>query len=291
MEGARSRQSRPYWIRYLVAFWAGEKLKWARDNILVAFVCSLAPGLIAAGISAALSGHKWRAAAYATLLTYSGLFALFLMWRLLATPWELDRERQRFINGLTKKLAFAKFKLAALRASPPAIDVEIVEIHVQAADTTLAPHTPDFPIDCDIFLRVKLTLRESRPIGMLTYALSSVLHGNSTRADYVDDIQDWGLITARKPVGIGTTFHYTVSKLTKLARKMEHAGAPGEGWLHFHVTGVHEREIGATVYRLSVLTPNGATSADIRGAKNLARVESREFQKIPYAARANGSIY
>ena len=192
MEGARSRQFRPYWIRYLVAFWAGEKVKWARDNVLVAFVCSLAPGLIAAGISAALSGHKWRAAAYATLLTYSGLFALFLMWRLLATPWELDRERQRFINGLTKKLAFAKFKLAALRASPPAIDVETVEIHVQAADTTLAP---DFPIDCDIFLRVKLTLREARPIGMLEYELSSVLHGNSIRAHLVDDIQDWGLVT------------------------------------------------------------------------------------------------
>src|SRR5207253_8635012 len=89
MKGARSAQSRPYWIRYVVAFWAVEKLTWARDNVLIACVCSLAPGLIAAGISAAISDHKWRAATYATLLTYGGLFALFLMWRLVATPWEL----------------------------------------------------------------------------------------------------------------------------------------------------------------------------------------------------------
>jgi len=93
MKGARSAQSRPYWIRYAISFWAWKKLKWAKDNVLIACVCSLAPGLIAAGISAALSDDKWRAATYATLLTYGGLFGLFLAWRLFATPWELDRER------------------------------------------------------------------------------------------------------------------------------------------------------------------------------------------------------
>ncbi len=111
MKGARSAQSRPYWIRYVVAFCAAEKLKWAKDNVLVACVCSLAPGLIAAIISAAISDHKWRAATYATLLTYGGLFALFLTWRLIATPWELDRERQRFIDGLTQKLADTRLEL------------------------------------------------------------------------------------------------------------------------------------------------------------------------------------
>ncbi len=291
MEGAKSPQSRPYWIRYLVAFWAREKLKWARDNVLVALVCSLLPGLIAVGISAALSDHKWRAAAHATLLTYGGLFALFLMWRLVATPLELDRERQRFINGLTKRLAFAKFKLAALQASPPAIEVEILELHVQAADTTLVPHARNFPVDCDIFLRAKLTLRETQPIGALEYELSSVLHGNSVRADFVDDIQDWGLVTEKKPVGIGTTFHSTVTRLTKLATKLEQRGVPVEGWLHFHSYGVHEKEIGATVYRLTVLTPNGGISTDIAGAKNLAEQEGRQFQKIPYASSATGSTY
>ena len=100
MEGARALKFRPYWIRYIVAFWAGERLKWARDNILVACLCSLAPGLIAAGISTALSDNKWRAATYATLLTYAGLFALFLTWWLVSTPFELDRERQRFIKAL-----------------------------------------------------------------------------------------------------------------------------------------------------------------------------------------------
>ena len=110
MEGGQTPRSRPYWIRYLVAFWAGEKLKWTRDNVLVALVCSLLPGLITVGISAALR----RAAAYATLLTYGGLFALFLTWRLVATPLELDRDRQRFIDRLTKKLAIAKIKVAAL---------------------------------------------------------------------------------------------------------------------------------------------------------------------------------
>jgi hypothetical protein len=78
MEGVRAPEFRPYWIRYIVAFWAGEKLKWVRDNIVVACLSSLAPGLVIAGISAALSDHKWRAATYATLLTYAGLFALFL---------------------------------------------------------------------------------------------------------------------------------------------------------------------------------------------------------------------
>jgi len=285
MEGARAPKS-PYWIRYIVAFWAGENLKWARDNVLVACVCSLAPGLIAAGIGAALSDHKWRAAAYATLLTYGGFFALFLTWRLVATPLELDRERQRFINGLTKRLAFARFQLATLQASPPAIDVEILELHVQPADTVLAPFVPDFPVDCDIFLRVKLTLRETQPTGVLEYELSSVLHGNAIRADCVDDIQDWGLVTEKKPVGIGTTFHYIVTRLRKLAYKLEQRGVPVEGWLHFQGYGVQEKEIGATVYRLTVLTPKGGVSTDIAGAKNLGALEGRQFQKIPYASCA-----
>jgi hypothetical protein len=82
-----------------------------------------------------------------------------------------------------------------------------------------------------------------------------------------------------------------VSKLTKLAERVERAGVPVEGWLHFHVNGIREREIGATVYRLSVLTATGAISADIKGEKTLASAEGQEFQKIPYAAHAKGSIY
>ena len=87
------------------------------------------------------------------------------------------------------------------------------------------------------------------------------------------------------------TFRYTVSKLTKLAQRVERAGVPVEGWLHFHVNGIREREIGPTMYRLNVLTPTGATSADISGEKNVAAVKGGEFQKIPYAAYAEGSIY
>src|SRR5258708_12698256 len=157
MEGARAPKFRPYWIRYVVAFWAEEKLKWVRDNVLVACICSLAPGLIAAGISAALSDDKWRAAAYAILLTYAGLFALFLTWRLVSTPLELDRERQRFINGLTTGLAYTKSKLASLQARPPAIYVEILEIHVHP-HTTFAFPAPHFPIDCALSLLVNLPL-------------------------------------------------------------------------------------------------------------------------------------
>ncbi len=285
MKGARSAQSRPYWIRYVVAFWAVEKLKWAKDNVVVACVCSLAPGLIAVGISAAFSDDKWRAATYATILTYVGLFSLFLVWRMFATPWELDRERQRFILGLSQKLAYTRLELLALRASPPAIDVEILELHVQAADTTPSTHAPDFPIAGDIFLRVKLTVRNARPTGVLAYELRGVLHGNSSRADLVDDIQEWGLVTEKKPIGIGTTFQYTVVRLTKLAHQLEQTGVPVEGWLHFFVTGVHEKEIDATVYRLIVLIPNGRISADIAGIKNLAGMAGSQFQKIPDASR------
>ena len=283
MEGARAPKFRTYWTRYIVAFWAGEKLRWARDNVLIACVCSLAPGLIAAGISAALSDHKWRAAAYATLLTYGGLFALFLMWRLVATPLELDRERQRFIDWLSSSLAVTRSRLAALRTRPPAVDVEISEIHVQEAGAALAPHAW---VDCDIFLWVKLTLTGTLPVEVLAYELSCILHGNSLRADPVDDIQDWGLVTQKKPIGVGTTFHYTVTRLMQLAHRVEQRGVPVEGWLHFYVNSVHEKEIGATVYRLIVLTPNGAIGADIRGQKNLARAEGREFQKLPYASHA-----
>ena len=64
-----------------------------------------------------------------------------------------------------------------------------------------------------------------------------------------------------------------------------------EGWLHFHGYGVHEKEIAATVYRLTVLTPNGGISTDIAGAMNLAGLEGRQFQKIPYASSAKGSTY
>jgi hypothetical protein len=286
MKGDTRSRSRPYWARYIVAFWAGEKLKWARDKVLVAFLCSIAPGLIAAGISSAFSDNKWRAAAYATLLTYGGLFALFLTWRLVATPWELDRERQRFIDRLNQKLAYTRLELVELRASPPAIDVEVLEIHVQAADTTLSTHIRELPIACDIFLRVKLTLRQIPPIGALVYELSGVLHGNSMRADSVDDIEEWGLVTQKKQIGVGKTFHYTVTRLMQLARKVEQRGVPVEGWLHFCVNGVHEKEIGATVYRLIVLTPNGAISRDIEGGKNLAGQEGRQFQRIPDASCA-----
>jgi hypothetical protein len=234
---------------------------------------------------------KWRAAAYATLLTYAGLFALFLTWRLISTPFELDRERQRFINGLTKSLAHTKFKLAELQASPPTIDMAVLELHVQAPHSLPASHTPDFPIADDIFLRVKLTLAGTQPIDMLEYELATVLHGNSLRADFVDDIEGWGLVTEKKPVGIGKTFRYTMSTLTKLTEKVERAGVPVEGWLHFHVKGAHQNEIGATVYRLSVLTPTGAISADIKGEKALVGAEGPEFQKLPYTAHAKGSIY
>jgi hypothetical protein len=221
---------------------------------------------------------------YATLLTYGGLFALFLTWRLIATPWELDRERQRLIDGLNQKLAYTRLELVAIRASPPAIDVEILEIHVQRTDSALSTHAPDLPVDCDIFLRVKLRLGGTPPIEGLAYELSCVLHGNSSYADFVDDLQDWGLVTEKRPIGVGTTFHYTVVRLTKLAHHLEQRGVPVEGWIHFFVTGVHEKEIGATVYRLIVLTPNGGINADIAGNKNLAGLAGSQFQKIPDAS-------
>jgi hypothetical protein len=281
MKGAKFAQSRPYWIRYIVAFWSWKKLKWAKDNVLLACVCSLAPGLIVAGISAALSDRKWRAAANATLLTYGGLFILFLMWRLIATPLELDHERQRFIDGLTQKLAYARLRLVALQTSPPVIEIEILEIHVQAADSSFAPRTPESPVTCDIFLRVKVTLQQAQPIEVLAYELSSVLHGNCIHADFADDIQEWGLVTEKKPIGVGMTFHYMVTRLTKLAQQLKHRGIPVEGWLHFRVHGVREKEIGATVYRLTVLTPNGGISSEIAGTKNLAGPAGSQFQKIP----------
>jgi len=281
MEGARVPKFRPYWIRYIVAFWAGEKLRWVRDNVLIACACSLVPGLIAAGISAALSDRKWRAAAYATLLTYGGLFALFLIWRLIATPLELDRERQRSIDWLSSSLADTRSRSAALRAQPPSIDVEISELHVQGTGADLAPRASEVTVDWDIFLLVKLTLTGTLPIAVLAYELSRILHGNSHRTDAVDDVQDWGLVTQKKPVGVGTTFHYTVTRLMQIAHKIEQRGVPVEGWLHFSVNGVHEKEIGATVYRLLVLTSNGAISRDITGTKNLAGQTGTQFLFSP----------
>jgi hypothetical protein len=281
MEGARAPKFRPYWIRYLVAFNAGEKLKWARDNVLIACLCSLAPGLIAAGIGASLSDDKWRAAAHATLLTYGGLIALFLIWRLVATPLELDRENRRFINGLNNRLALARLRVASLQARPPALEVEIQEIHVQAAEAELPPHVSGIAGNCDIFLRAKLTLTGTLPIKVLAYELSRVWHGNTVHAYLVDDIQDWGLVTQKKPVGVGTTFHYTVTRLMQLARKVEQRGVPMEGWLHFCVKAIHEQETEATIYRLTILTRNGAISRDSAGA-SLADWESRHFQKVLY---------
>src|SRR5438045_8999887 len=99
MKGARSAQSRPYWVRYVVAFWAVEKLTWAKDNVVIACVCSLALGLVAAGISAAISDQQWRTATYAALLTYCGLFALLLMWTLVDTQRDLDAWRRRVVDG------------------------------------------------------------------------------------------------------------------------------------------------------------------------------------------------
>src|SRR2546427_3376867 len=81
-----------------------------------------------------------------------------------------------------------------------------------------------------------------------------------------------------------TTFHYTVVRLTKLAHQLEERGVPVEGWIHFSVTGVHEREIGATIYRLIVLTPNGGNTADLCGTKKFVRLAGSPFQKIPVAS-------
>jgi len=47
---------------------------------------------------------------------------------------------------------------------------------------------------------------------------------------------------------------------------------------------VHEKEIGVTVYRLIILTPNGGISSDIAGTKNLAGLAGSQFQKIPDAS-------
>ena len=80
------------------------------------------------------------------------------------------------------------------------------------------------------------------------------------------------------------------SKLTKLTERSDRMGVPVEGWLHFRVIGVHENEVGATVYRLNVLTPSGAVSTDILGKRNLAAVGGAEFQKLPFAARSGGSV-
>jgi hypothetical protein len=173
-----------------------------------------------------------------------------------------------------------RLKLAALQASPPAIDVQLLEIHVQIADSTPA-RASDSPVDRDIFLRVKLLLHEPRPIEVLAYELNGVLHGNAMPAHFFDDIQDWGLVTEKKPIGVGTTFRYTVSRIAKLSQQVERRGVPVEGWLHFRINGVREKEIPATIYRLTVLTPKGAISTDIAGARNLARLEGRQFQRIP----------
>src|SRR5713226_1775711 len=70
--------------------------------------------------------------------------------------------------------------------------------------STSIRHALDVPTDCDIFLRMKLTLRETRPIEVLAYELNCVLHGNSLRADYADDIFNEGATTEKRPVGIGT---------------------------------------------------------------------------------------
>jgi len=94
-----------------------------------------------------------------------------------------------------------------------------LEIYVQPTDITFSTRTPDPPVTCDIFLRLKLTLWQAQSIGVLAYELSSVLHGNCIHADFVDDIQDWGLVTEKKPIGVGTTFRYMVTRLTKLAHK------------------------------------------------------------------------
>lgn len=287
MDGAKAPESRLYWIRYIVAFWAIEKLKWARDNVLIACLCSVAPGLIAAGIGAALSDHEWRAATRAVFLTYGGLFVLFLVWRVVATPWELDRETQRFITRLADRLAQTRSTLAALRASTPAIQAEILEFHVQAADAAIAPQAPGSTIDREIFLWVKLTLREPRWVGALEYELRCVLHGNTMRADRVDDIQDWGLVTERERVGIGTTFRYRVARLTKIAYEIEQRGVPVEGWLHFRAYRMHEKEVGATLYRFTVLTPNGGITTDIAGAKDSAQWGEKRFQRIPSVTTAN----
>jgi hypothetical protein len=285
MQGAKSAQSHPYWIRYTLAFWPGEALKWARDNILIACACSLAPGLLVAGISAAISDHKWRAAASATLLTYGGLFVLLLLWRLVATAWELDRERQRFIDTLKERLAYAKVKLGALQASPPAIDVELPEIHAQIADSTLACAS-DFPVDRDIFLRVKLVLREPRPLEVVAYELNGVLHGNAMPAHFFDDIQDWGLVTEKKPIGVGTTFRYTVSRIAKLSQHVEQRGVPVEGWLHFRINRVREKELAAIIFRFTVLTPKGGIAVDKTAAQTLTGLETRQFKKISCATTA-----
>jgi hypothetical protein len=78
--------------------------------------------------------------------------------------------------------------------------------------------------------------------------------------------------------------------VSKLTERAERTGVPVEGCLHFRVNGVHENEVGATVYRLNVLTSSGAVRADILGKRNLAAVRGAEFQKLPFAASSGGFV-
>jgi hypothetical protein len=129
-------------------------------------------------------------------------------------------------------------------------------------------------------------LREPCPIEVLAYELNSVLHCNAMRAHFIDDIQDWGLVTDKKPIGVGATFRYTVTRLTKLAHHVEGRGIPVEGWLHFRINAVREKEIAATTYRLTVSTPKGSIAIDRAAAKSLTALETTQFKKIPYASTA-----
>ena len=84
-----------------------------------------------------------------------------------------------------------------------------------------------------------------------------------------------------------STWRRSASRFTSfITGKLPFAPVPITCRSHFHGYGVQEKEIGATVYRLTVLTPKGGVSTDIAGAKNLGALEGRQFQKIPYASCA-----
>jgi hypothetical protein len=82
--------------------------------------------------------------------------------------------------------------------------------------------------------------------------------GSAIDALYGIDVELRDIIEARTAIVVGSVllrvdaiYSYTVTRLTKLAHRVEQRGVPVEGWLHSCVNGVHEKEIGATVYRLS----------------------------------------
>jgi hypothetical protein len=176
--------------------------------------------LVAVSLYEHIVGHNLTAYAFVLLAAFVFCLGAFHAWS--------AENRQRL----------------TLEAILATIEVRLLEIHGKSVDPTKAD------TNSDIFLRVRIELKNPREATIANYRLDLVSRERSESADWVNDVTGWhAMLTAEA----GMPTHDFVALPSELRQ-----GEPHEGWLHFVTPSIHPKSLKKFAPRLIVQTKNGS---------------------------------